>query len=116
MKPRIQCVLTQWNPGFTAPGSGEPAGGIAQFRVAEAVVTDHAGQVIGLTPGVLVEEGNQADHEALPLPQSILRNHTNVVSFYVKTVARSTVLTNRGGTARHGFGHTSAGVFQQRQR
>jgi len=22
MKPRIQCVLTQWNPGFSASGGG----------------------------------------------------------------------------------------------
>ena len=25
MKPRIQCVLAQWNPGFTASGSGPDA-------------------------------------------------------------------------------------------
>ena len=26
MKPRIQCVLTPWNPGFTAPGRGSDSG------------------------------------------------------------------------------------------
>jgi hypothetical protein len=25
MKPRIQCVLAQWNPGFIASGSGPMA-------------------------------------------------------------------------------------------
>ena len=65
--PRPQAEASQ--------GGGEPAGGVAQLRVAEAVVTDHAGQVIGLTPGVLVEEGDQADHEAPPCPVNIMETH-----------------------------------------
>jgi hypothetical protein len=49
MKPRIQCVLTQWKPGFIA--SGNAAGEADAGEADDAGGADASGRIRGSRPG-----------------------------------------------------------------